>query len=110
MIDILYNGNCRFCARVASWIRKKNSPNIKLYNIQEKPWYLYILDINIDDALATIHVVDNNDGEIYVGHNAIIRILDALDYKFSAKIFSVPPFLFILMLTYFIVNKLKHLF
>jgi len=109
MITVFYNEKCAFCKKKAEWIHKKDIHNkIKLIDINEKPWYLALADVDIDDAMNDLHVMSLSDGEIYVGVDAMLAIFDALGYKKTVNLARLRPFRYLCSATYYLINTFKH--
>jgi predicted DCC family thiol-disulfide oxidoreductase YuxK len=106
---LLFDGDCDMCRRSAAWVRRRDMQRqfeIVAYQSAPSPPMTPTLAAACEKA---IHVV-RADGTILRAGRACLFILERIGWGRWARLLTVPPFLWLVELGYWIVARNRSFF
>lgn len=104
---VFWDGECGICGQSVQWIRKRDKQGlfrIMPYQIAPEP----PMTSELREACGhAMHVV-TEDGRVYRAGRAVLFILEKLGWGITARWLSLPPFIWLVELSYKFVARNRH--
>ena len=105
-MTLVYDGDCAFCCRCASWIRERSGIDMSAGSPED----LAVLELSVEDAKRSVWWIE--DGVRLAGHAAIGKALRQVGglWAFVGVLISTPPISWLAALVYRWVAANRHRF
>ena len=105
-MTLVYDGDCAFCCRCASWIRERSGIDMSAGSPED----LAVLELSLEDAKRSVWWIE--DGVRLAGHAAIGKALRQVGglWSFVGVLINTPPISWLAALVYRWVAANRHRF
>lgn len=105
---LLYDGACGLCRRMTRWARRHDRAGaVEAVPYQEAPSPPMTPELSEACARA-VHVI-TTDGRVFRAGRATLFVLGQVGWPCTARVLSLPPFVWIVELAYHLVATNRHL-